>query len=69
MGYIKVCDLCGEPIRSINGDHEFKVKKRWYSGPDAGWEKIDCHRECLCALLEKTREQKAILDRVMNTEI
>lgn len=49
MGYIRVCDLCGKPLQEIG--REFKIKEQWYSFPDSGWAKIDCHDECIKKLL------------------
>lgn len=49
MGYIRVCDLCGKQL--YGNDQEYKIKRRWDSGPDSGWEKIECHDDCVKKLL------------------
>lgn len=53
MAYIRICDLCGKPLNEIG--REYKVKKRWYSGPDSGWATLECHDECAQLFWEQLR--------------
>lgn len=51
MGYVQICDLCGE--RLIDKPYnEYRVKRRWYSFIERGWEKIEAHDECVKKLLD-----------------
>lgn len=50
----RFCDLCGQPLDTIEG--EYKIKKRWYAGPDSGWERIDAHEACIKQLLERSKK-------------
>lgn len=50
MAYIRVCDLCGKPLRETG--REFKIKEQKYSWYEHWWEKIVCHDECVRRLME-----------------
>lgn len=49
MGYIRVCDLCGKPLQEVG--REYRIKRRWYSWHENGWEPIEAHDECVRKLL------------------
>jgi len=55
-----VCDLCGKPIRGLDGDGSrlFKVKEYGANPFDCSWEKIDCHDKCVKKLLHAVEVQK-----------
>lgn len=55
--YKLICDLCGEPIESPEKHSEFKIKKRWYSWWESGWDRIDAHDECVKAVAAAARER------------
>ena len=51
MAYVQICDLCGKPLFD-KPHNEYRVKRRWYSFMECGWEKIDVHDECVKELLD-----------------
>ena len=41
---IQVCDICREPMREVT--HKIKIKKKWHSWYESGWDKMDLCEEC-----------------------
>jgi hypothetical protein len=54
MGYIKVCDLCGKPMREAG--KTYRIKERWTSWYESGWTTIEAHDECVKRLLNALAE-------------
>ena len=54
---IIICDLCGQPITSLNDEEEYKFKKRWSLWHEHGWERIDLHQSCREKLFKAIEEQ------------
>lgn len=61
MAYIKICDLCGQPI----GDNEarkYRIKQLkhhfdYFDGMSwTSWDEIDAHAECIDVLFNKAKE-------------
>ena len=58
MGYIKICDLCGKPIQGEPQKHyRRKIKQRWTSWWESGWETIDVHEECVKKLFDAVHDK------------
>lgn len=56
MGYMRICDLCGEPLRSIG--RTFKIKERKHSFHESWWTEIECHDECVKSLMKAVKEEQ-----------
>jgi hypothetical protein len=56
MGYIKVCDLCGKPMREVG--KTYRIKERWYSWYESGWTTIEAHDECVKRLLNALDDER-----------
>lgn len=54
MGYIKVCDLCGKPMRETG--KKYRINS-WY---ESGWTKIDAHDECVKRLLNALDDKREV---------
>lgn len=64
-----VCDLCGKPIyrKAVGspGIRRFRVKeKRWIPvwGEWGDWQEMECHEECLTALLNGWKNAKEAMN-------
>ena len=55
MGYIRVCDLCGKPIRETG--KTYRIKERWHLWY-SGWTTIEAHDECVKRLLNALDDQR-----------
>lgn len=64
-----VCDLCGKPLyrKAVGspGIRRFRVKEnRWIQalGVWGGWEEMDCHEECVMALMNAWGKAKETMN-------
>ena len=66
MSYLRICDLCKEPIKVFDSTRKFKIKtkelKHFADDIDRmawdSWVTIDVHSECVKKLFKKCKEQK-----------
>lgn len=62
--YKVFCDLCGKEITYTADEREYKIKRRWHSGFDNGWEKLNVHTECVKRLYEEIHKNE--IDKARN---
>ena len=59
MSVRRICDLCGRNLYESDMELKVKVKKRHHGWEcDMGWDRIDCHKECLVVLLDAARKKR-----------
>lgn len=56
MGIVRVCDLCGQPLRTVG--RRFKIKEQKFSFHESWWMKIECHDECVKLLMEAIMKEE-----------
>ena len=56
MATIKVCDICGKPIRQ-HAKHEYRINKRFWELENR-WEKIDFCEECYLQIVRQIQSKK-----------
>lgn len=60
-----ICDLCGSVYTEVT--HKIKIKRKWISWGESGWEKIDLCDKCASDMILWMKHKRK-LEKMVNEE-
>ena len=60
MSKIVRCDICGRTSVEVSNMSHFKLKSRWHSWHESGWERLDICSDCEREIRLKVRKDSEV---------
>ena len=56
MSKVVKCDICGRTSMEVSNITQFKMKRKWHSWHESGWERIDICDDCEHEIRSRVRK-------------